>query len=305
MTIEHKEHSFQKVHLPLFLVQLCFASLPIYSKITFQAFGPGILAFTRIWGTAIIFSSVFFLFQREKIKDKKHLIHFAVLAFFGATGNIFFYLKGLQLSTAINASIIISSIPIFTLLVAVILKHEGFSLAKFIGVIVAFSGVCILIDVGNIQMGDYLKGNLMIILNCMLYSVYLVLMKPYFKLYKPFTIITYVFIFASIEIIPFTYSEVMNFNYFTVPAESYFPLGMVLIVGTFFPYLLNSLALKHAPSSFVAIYIYLQPVLAAIMAVLILGEVVTTKVVISALLIICGVTIVRFPRILLLKLINR
>ncbi len=301
MTSVYKEHSFKKVHLPLFLVQLCFASLPIYSKITFQAFGPGILAFIRILGTALIFSSIFFIFQRERIKDKKHLLHFAVLAFFGATGNIFFYLKGLSLSTAINASVIISSIPIFTLLVAIVLKHESFSLGKMIGVIVAFSGVSILIDLGNLQIGNYLKGDLFIILNSLLYSVYLVLMKPYFKIYKPFTIITYVFIFASIEIIPLTYSDVLSFDYFSVPVTSYFPLVMVLLVGTLFPYLLNSLALKHAPSSFVAIYIYLQPVLAAVMAVFMLGEVITLKVIISALLIICGVTIVRFPKILLLK----
>lgn len=305
MTTEQKEHSFQKVHLPLFLVQLCFASLPIYSKITFQAFGPGILAFLRIWGTAIVFSIIFFLFQREKIKEKKHLLHFAVLAFFGAAGNIFFYLKGLQLSTAINASIITATIPIFTLLAAIMLRHEKFSLAKMIGVIVAFSGVSILIDIGNIQIGGYLRGNLLLILNCFLYSIYLVLMKPFFKIYKPFTIITFVFIFASIEIIPFTCADVLSFNYFTVPAASYFPLGMVLLVGTFFPYLLNSLALKHAPSSFVAIYIYLQPVLASVMAVLMLGEVITFEVIISALLIICGVTIVRFPKVLLFKQINR
>lgn len=299
----HKEndHSFIKVHLPLFLVQLCFASLPIYSKIAFHAFGPGLLAFIRIWSMAIVFSVVFFLFKREKIKEKKHLLYFAMLALFGATGNIFFFLKGLGLSTAINSTILVATIPIFTLLVAVIMRHESFSVTKSIGVIVAFAGVGYLIDLGNFQMGGYLTGNLFIILNAFLYSIYLVLIKPYLKIYKPFTILTYVFIFASIEIIPLTFKDVMNFNPSAIPPESYFPLLMVLVVGTLFPYILNSIALKHAPSSFVAIYVYLQPVIASVMAVFMLGEIITFKMAVSAILIICGVTIVRLPQIISLR----
>ena len=250
---------------------------------------------------AIVFSVVFFLFKREKIKEKKHLLYFAMLALFGATGNIFFFLKGLGLSTAINSTILVATIPIFTLLVAVIMRHESFSVTKSIGVIVAFSGVGYLIDLGNFQMGGYLTGNLFIILNAFLYSIYLVLIKPYLKIYKPFTILTYVFIFASIEIIPLTFKDVMNFNPSAIPPESYFPLLMVLVVGTLFPYILNSIALKHAPSSFVAIYVYLQPVIASVMAVFMLGEIITFKMAVSAILIICGVTIVRLPQIISLR----
>lgn len=301
MLEEKQEKYFIKVHLPLFLVQFCFASLPIYSKIAFKTFGPGLLAFLRISTVAVIFASVFFFFKREKIKEKKHLFYFAGLAFFGATGNIFFYLKGLELSTAINATIIVSSVPVFTILVAVIMRQEKFSYGKLIGIIVAVSGVSNLLNLSQFQMGGYLAGNLFVVLNSFLYSVYLVMIKPLLKIYKPFTILTYVFIFAAVEIIPLTISDFMSFDAGSVQAASLFPLFMVLTVGTLFPYLLNSLALKHAPSSLVAIYVYLQPVITAALAVIMLGEVITFTMIISAILIITGVTIVRFPNILLLS----
>ncbi len=295
----NRDNYFIKVHLPLFLVQVCFGALPIYSKLAFRTFGPGFLAFARIWGIAIVFALVFFIFQRERVKEKSHLLRLAVLALFGVTGNIYFYLKGLQLSTAINATIIVSSVPIFTLIVALVLRQEEFSLGKLIGVLVAFSGVSNLIDFSGFKMGGYLWGNLFIILNSFLYSIYLALVKPLLKIYKPFTIITYVFIFASIEILPLTFGDVFYFNFGPVKFADYYPLIMVLTVGTLIPYLLNSIALKSAPASFVAIYVYLQPVMAAIMAVFMLGEIITLKMAISALLIVCGVTIVRFPKLFL------
>ncbi len=301
MLEEKQEKFFIKVHLPLFLVQICFASLPIYSKIAFKTFGPGILAFLRISTVALIFASVFFFFQREKIKEKKHLLYFAALAFFGATGNIFFYLKGLELSTAINATIIVSSVPVFTILVAVIMRQEKFSYGKLIGIVVAVLGVSNLINFSQFQMGGYLTGNLLVVLNSFLYSIYLVMIKPMLKIYRPFTILTYVFIFASIEIIPLTIGDFLRFDFASADAASLFPLFMVLTFGTLFPYLLNSLALKHAPSSLVAIYVYLQPVLAALLAVIMLGEVITFTMIISAVLIIIGVTIVRFPNLIFLS----
>lgn len=301
MLEEKQENFFIKVHLPLFLVQVCFASLPIYSKIAFKTFGPGMLAFLRISTVALIFAAVFFLFQREKIKEKKHFLYFAALAFFGATGNIFFYLKGLELSSAINATIIVSSIPVFTILVAVLMRQEKFSYGKLIGVIVALLGVSNLINFSQFQMGGYLSGNLLVVLNCFLYSIYLVMIKPMLKIYKPFTILTYVFLFASLEIIPLTMGDFLRFNLAEADAASLFPLFMVLTFGTLFPYLLNSLALKHAPSSLVAIYVYLQPVLTTVLAVFMLGEVITFTMIISAVLIIIGVTIVRFPNLLTLS----
>jgi drug/metabolite transporter (DMT)-like permease len=278
---------------------VCFAALPVFSKIAFKAFGPGLLAFFRIAGMGLLFSIIFFFFQRERIKEKSHYLYMAMLAFFGATGNIYFYLRGLELSTAVNATILVSSVPVFTLLVALVLGQESFSVGKLIGVAVAFSGMGLLIDLSNFKMGGYFAGNLFILLNSFFYSIYLVKVKKMLMIYKPFTILTFVFIFASFEILPFTISDIMRFHISAVPAESYFPLFMVLTVGTLFPYLFNSLALKHAPSSFVAIYVYLQPVFAAVLAAIILGEIITFKMVISALLIILGVTIVRFPKILL------
>jgi len=296
-----KDNSLIKIHLPLFLVQVCFATLPIFSKIAFKAFEPGVLVFVRVWGAAFSFGLAYFIFGREKLKDKKHLLHFAVLALFGVVANINFYLQGLRLTTAINATVILSAIPILTLIFAIALKKEAFTPAKIAGVIIAFIGVCLIIDLKNFNLGGYFKGNLFVLINSASYALYLVFVKPYFEIYKPFTIITYVFLFASIEIIPFVYKDIAAINFHAIPPDSYFPLLMVLVLGTICPYLFNTLALKHAPSSFVAVYVYLQQVLAIILAIVVLGEAMTFRIIIAAFLIVLGIIIVRFKSKILLS----
>lgn len=283
-----------KIHLPLIAVQFLFASLPTFSKLTFLSFNPESVTWYRIVLVAVIFSAIFFTTKKEKLKEKKHLFNFAVFAFFGVVGNQYLFLKGVENSTAINASILISTIPIFTMLIAVILKKEMFSKLKFFGVIVALFGVLNLLGLSNLKFDAYLSGNLMIITNALFYSIFLVISKPMLEIYKPFTLVTYVFIFAAIEVFPLTFADVLKVNYSALTIENYYPLFAVLILGTLLPYLINSFALKRASSSLVAIYIYLQPMIGTVLAITILGEILSAKVLISFVLIFIGLNIVSF-----------
>lgn len=283
-----------KIHLPLLLVQFLFATLPTFSKLAFLSFNPESVTWFRIVLVALIFSVIFFTVKREKLKEKKHLFYFAVYALFGVVGNQYLFLKGVKYSTAINASLLISTIPIFTMLIAVIAGKESFSKLRFGGVVIALLGVLNLLGISNLKFDEYLLGNIMIISNALFYSVYLVISKPMLEIYKPFTLITYVFIFAAIEIFPLTFIDVLQVNYSGLSLENYYPLIAVLVLGTLLPYLINSFALKRASSTMVAVYVYLQPVIGAIIAILVLDETLSVKVIISSVLIFSGLGIVSF-----------
>lgn len=283
-----------KVHIPLLIVQLSFGALPPITKLALKYFNPMSIVFFRIVSSAILFSLIFFNFKKEKIIDRKHFYQFALFGFFGVAGNQLFYLAGLSITNAVNAGILVTTIPIFTLIIAVILKKEELNFIKIIGIIIAFTGVAYLIDFGRFSLNENLLGDVFIILNSCFYAVYLVISKKMLKIYSSFTVITYVFIFASFMILPFTLPSLFKINYSSIPINGYFALSLVLIVGTFIPYLTVTFALQNTQSSSVAVYSYLQPLIATILSSLIVGELISSKIIISATIIISGVSFVTF-----------
>lgn len=287
-------HTFLRVHLPLLIVQITFGSLPPFTKLTLKYFPPMSIVFFRIFSTAVLFSLVFFLFKRQTIKEKSHFAWFALFGFFGVAGNQLFYLTGISITTAVNAGILVTTIPIFTLIVALILKKEEFRMVKIIGVLIALSGVAYLIDFGRFKLNENILGDIFILCNSCFYAVYLVISKKMLNIYSSFTVITYVFIFSLFLVAPFTLGSLTKINFSVIPPEGYFALIMVLIAGTFIPYLVVTFALQNTQSSSVAIYSYLQPVIATSLSAMILGEPITLKLLISAIIIIMGVSFVTF-----------
>jgi drug/metabolite transporter (DMT)-like permease len=271
-------------------VQLSFSTLPPFTKLSLIHFPPESIVFFRIILISIAFGTLL-LFNREKIAGRNHHYYFAMLGFFGVAGNQYFYIKGVSYTTATNASILMASIPLLTLLTAVVLKKETLTFIKVAGVLVALTGVALLIDFRQFDLGGGFLGDLLILCNCSFYAVYLVLSKKMLKVYKPLTVITYVFIYASLLILPLTIGEVLKIQFGKLSWANYFPLLMVLILGTFVPYLTNTLALKHTHSSVVAVYIYIQPLLGTFLSAILIGEVISFKIIVSGLLILSGVSL--------------
>lgn len=285
-------HSTLKIHLLLLTVQCMFAILPSLAKIAFKNFSPEIILFFRIAGSAIIFSFFFFLFMYEKINCKKDYAYLALLSIFGVVANQLLFLKGVFYSTAINANIIITTIPIFTLILSSLFSYERITLSKIIGILISLIGVFSILDIRNFSFSGYTLGNTLIILNSISYSLYLVLAKPILKRYQPFTVITYIFLFATIESIPFCYKSFIDANFSSIKAIDYFIPAAIIIFSTFLPYTINTNVLKIVNSSIVAIYVYIQPLIGTIFAIILINEKITLQLIISALLILLGVHIV-------------
>jgi drug/metabolite transporter (DMT)-like permease len=157
----------------------------------------------------------------------------------------------------------------------------------------------------NIELTDFLKGNILILCNAMSYSLYLVIAKPILKQYNPFTVITYIFIFAAIEIFPLTISDVRTITYLQIPLRDYGPLIIIIIFATLIPYMLSTMALKRSYSSLVAVYAYLHPLLGAAIAAVVLGEKITVIFILAGILILMGVSLVSSQKLKLLKTNHR
>ena len=139
---------------------------------------------------------------------------------------------------------------------------------------------------------DYQTGNLFVFINATSYALYLVLVKPLIKKYHLITVLFYVFGFGLLYIIPFGFSSLNDVKWAIIPSNIYLEITFVVICTTFIAYLLNSFSLKQLSPAIVSIYIYLQPVLASVFAIMWGSDYIHNDKIIAALFVFSGVYLV-------------
>jgi drug/metabolite transporter (DMT)-like permease len=250
----------------------------------------------RVVGATLLFWLLSSFLPKEKIEkqDFKRLI---ACGFFGAAINMMMFFKGLSYTTPINASIIMTSIPIMVLLMASIIIKEKISGQKTLGILLGATGAIVLIvSDKSLSIGtDTLWGDSLTLFNAMSYGLYLVMVKPLMNKYEAFTVIKWVFLFGTLFVMPLGIPEVLEVNWNNLPTDIWYGIAYVVIGTTFLSYLFNSFGIKFVGPSIVAMYIYLQPILASAFALYLGKDILTPTKVICTALIFVGVYLVSRP----------
>ncbi len=281
--------------LALFAVQLLYGLNFTFAKslINDGFMQSSALVFFRVSGATLLFWIVGEFFPKEKI-DVKDYLKFFYASIFGVVINMLFFLKGLELTTPIHAAAIVSITPIVILLLSSYYLKEKVTRLKIFGVILAFAGALVLSIYGkSLRAGDNVFfGNMLIMINVVSYSIYIIMIKRLTVKYHPFTFIKWLFLFGTFLVLPFSYFqiEVIDWNSFDTYATG--SLIFVVVGATFGTYLLNPLALRTLRASTVGIFIYLQPVIAAIFAVAMGVDTIGIVKITAAVLIFSGVYLV-------------
>ncbi|HKP73042.1 MAG TPA: DMT family transporter, partial [Pyrinomonadaceae bacterium] len=262
-----------KPHLALIAVQLIFGTWPIVGKIALRALpSTGLVAF-RVVGATLAFLLIRRATKSVPIKSKTDYALLALYSLLGVVLNQFLFVKGLELSTAINAALLGATIPIFTLLVSVVLGYESSSWRVVVGLLLAVGGVVYLINPAQASFSHETNvGNLILILNSFAYGAYIAISQGLIKRYGALTVITWIFIFGSFVTLPVGGYQLSKISLLTVPSNVWLAVLYIIIVPTVGAYYLNAWALGRVAPSVVAIYIYLQPLIAFAAAPLVLGE---------------------------------
>lgn len=285
--------SVLRIHLALFSVSAIFGINSVTSKYALREIDPLALVFIRIITAAIILFILHRWTVGEKIQNAGDYARLALYSLFGIVINQTLFLKGLSMTTAINATVLVTTIPVTTILIAMILKKESFNVVKFLGTLVSLTGVILLMGSERIDLSDqYFIGNALIFLNGVSYSVFLVISKDILKRYSPLTVTTWTFVFGAFGIMPFSAAEAVTFDYSAISAWAWACIGFLIIFASVLVYYINSWALKRTSSSMVAVYIYVQPVMASLIAGIVLDETLTAHTLLSAGLIFIGVMVV-------------
>lgn len=290
-------HPFFKAHLALFVANLIYGINYSVAKDVMPGYMlPSALVVLRVSGALLLFWLAARFFTSEKV-HKKDLLKLAACGLFGVAVNQMLFLKGLNITTPINASIIMTSNPILVLIAAGIILKESITRRRVAGIMLGLSGsVTLLLFNGDFSIGSStLPGDLMVLLNATSYGIYLILIKPLMEKYQPITVIKWVFLFGFIYVIPFGYEEFMAVNWASFPQRIWMEVLFVVLGTTFIAYFLNVFALKRLSPAVVSFYLYLQPVFATMIALFYGMDEPDWIKAVSALLIFAGVYLISKP----------
>jgi len=284
-------------HLALVAVQILFGTWPIFGKIVLRSMSPASLVSCRLTGAALMFV----LLQRRLTPllkmPVKDIALLALCSMTGIVGNQFLYVTGLSLTTAINATLLSTTIPVFTLFVSILFGYDRLSPRRLMGIMLAAIGVIYLVNPARANLSHQTTaGNLLLVSNALLYAVYIVISKDLFKRYGALNVITWIFLVGSVITIPVGIYSLQQENLSAIGAAVWLLVALIIILPTVAAYYLNAWALIKVPPSTVAVYIYLQPLIAFGFAPLLLGEHLTWKTGIAAILIFAGVGIVSYKK---------
>lgn len=284
------------VHLALFGAQAGFALFPIFGKLVLTSVPPLVLAAIRVVSAALLLEALRRAAGDAAIerRDRPALMLYALL---GVSFNQVLFILGLSLTTAIHTTILAATIPVFTLAVAVLLGRETMRARAAIGVALATAGVLVLLDVSNLDWrSGSLRGDLLILANSLSYSCYLVLSRRVLDRYTVRTVVSRIFLYGAGPILVVAAPALLHFSAASVPAASWGGLAAIVVACTLLPYLWNSWALARTEASKVAFYVFLQPLIASVLAVLVLGEHFARRTAIAAALIFAGLGVVAAGR---------
>jgi drug/metabolite transporter (DMT)-like permease len=222
----------------------------------------------RVSGAVVLFWAVSFLGPKETI-DLADFPRIIAAAFFGVALNMLTFFKGLSLTSPISAAVIMVTTPIIVLILSSILMKEKMKKRKILGIILGLIGTVFLIlfgkSIGNAPNAGL--GNLLVFINAVSYACYLIIVKKLMDKYNAFTFVKWIYTFGFLMVLPFGWNEFHAIDWHQIPIDLYWKIGFVILFSTFFTYLLNLLSMRELKPTTVAVFIYLQPLFAAIIAV--------------------------------------
>lgn len=290
---ENERFSLKHPVAALIAVQAFFGSLPVIAKVVLVVLPPMSLVAFRVGITAL----VLFAFQAYRgrlwLQEKSDYLRLAVLSLFGVVFNQLLFIGGLSRTKAANTSLLAVTIPIFTLVVGAIVGGERLRPVKIIAIAIAAAGVILLIDPrGASFSSETTIGDMMIIANSLSYGIYVATSKDVVTRNGAFRSMMWIFIFASAVCVPLGAVSLSAVDVGELGLNIWLLVVYIAVFATAAPYLLNAWALARVSPSTVAVFVYLQPLIGFVLAVIFLGENIDFRFIIAAVLVFAGVFLI-------------
>lgn len=251
------------------------------------------IIFLRVLGTLLIAWIIQLSFKELRVLkiDRADYPRLIIISLLGVAINQMMFFTGLNHTTPVDAAIINSVNPILVLVFAAWILKERIGATRLTGILIGATGALMLILLGNplSLKGGNLTGNIFVAGNTICWGLYLVIAKPLVVKYNPLLMMRWMFLIGLIGVIPFSMKEVMQINFSSFDSYTWFSLLYIIIGTTFMAYFFITYSLKRLSSPVVAYYTYLQPVLVAVIGIIVFAEKISLIKVVSALLVFAGI----------------
>lgn len=283
-----------KSHVALLIAFVLYGVNYIVVKSVVPVFITGkALAIVRMVPTTIAFC-LFCLFIKTNKIDKTDWLRLIIGGLTGVLLNQIMFLWGMEYTSPIDASIIMTSNPLLVLLLSTLFLGDKIGIPKVLGIIIGAAGAIILVLSNGInhQLFEGTKGNLLILGNSLSFACYLLIIKPIVHKYHPMLILKWVFLFGTIMYLPFSWQYLTEINYKAFNYNNILSLVYIVFFTTIGTYSLISYAQKYLNNTTVSIYTYVQPVIATALAIYLGIDRLTALKIIATIMVFIGVYLV-------------
>jgi len=229
------------------------------------------LTLFRMLGACILFWIASIFAKKEHVHHEDMLkLFFASL--FGVVLNQGSFIYGLKLASPIDASIVTTTTPIITMIIAALYLKEPITGKKLIGIFFGAAGALILITSSShggsgARTSNSYIGDLLCLTAQISFALYLTLFKDLIMKYSPITLLKWMFMYATICFIPFSYNGASSIPYASLPLKEIGNILFVVVFATFIAYICIPVGQKLLRPTIVSMYNYVQPIVASIVAV--------------------------------------
>ena len=223
----------------------------------------------RMVGAAACFWLLSAFCKREHV-DHRDMLKIFFASLFALVFNQGVYIFGLSMTSPIDASIVTTTLPIVTMIIAAIYLKEPVTNLKVLGIFVGAMGALILIMSSQTAGGgnSSIIGDLLCLVAQISFSIYLTVFKGLSQKYSPITLNKWMFVYASMCYIPFSYHDVASIQWAEISTAAFVQVGYVVVGGSFLDYIFIMTAQRLMRPTVVSMYNYMQPIVASIAAII-------------------------------------
>lgn len=256
-------------HLFALTANVMWGLMSPIGKSALQEFSATSVTTFRMVGAAAAFW-ILSIFCKQEHVDHRDMLKIFFASLFALVFNQGVYIFGLSMTSPIDASIVTTTLPIVTMIIAAIYLKEPITNLKVLGIFVGAMGALTLIlssQTAGSGNGSII-GDLLCLVAQISFSIYLTVFKGLSQKYSPITLNKWMFIYASMCYIPFSYQDVAGIQWAEVSTAAYVQIGYVVIGGSFLAYIFIMTAQRLLRPTVVSMYNYMQPIVASIAAII-------------------------------------
>ncbi|MDE6741094.1 MAG: DMT family transporter, partial [Muribaculaceae bacterium] len=265
-----------RAHLALLLANIGWGVIAPVSKMVLLSGTITSLALSgiRISGAAFLFLIFTWVlpksFETRQQVDKKDIFRLSLCSLLIISANQGLYIIGVGLTDPVDSAVMCSLTPVLTMVLAAMFLHFRMTWLKVGGVMMGLAGVLMLVSgtaESEIAVNPVL-GNLLCLGAQLCAAIYYVGFEGLIRKYSPYSLMKWMFFISTLTYVPLCLPDMLRIDYSALPGEVWAGLAFIITIPTFFGYLMIPLAQRSLKPTVVSAYSYLQPVFAAIVAVI-------------------------------------